>query len=277
MIGVFGKLALNTGLDAFQLYACQYGIMTIIMGLWFVFTRPGSLRITRSTFLKLVLQGIIGTSGTTVFFYLAIGEINVGIASMLLFTYPVFVSIFFMVSGIRKISTMGKIALFFALIGSLLVLDLFSAGQVSFSWKGILFGILSSLCYAFYNTFADLKLSTIEPSVITFYTSVVSFVTGLIIASDILTVVMGFNVEMLGYLFMLAVISGILPVILIYRGISLIGADKASIVSSSELPITVILAFLFLGERMNAFQLSGMVLIVAAVILLHTTEPREHL
>jgi drug/metabolite transporter (DMT)-like permease len=74
--------------------------------------------------------------------------------------------------------------------------------------------------------------------------------------------------ELFLYICELAVVSGILPIIFIYKGIKLVGADKASIVATSELPLTILMSFLVLGERMNIVQLSGIALIICSIIIL---------
>jgi drug/metabolite transporter (DMT)-like permease len=272
MIGIFGKLALNTGLDPFTLIVYQYGLMSILLIVYLLIKDPASLRISRKMLLYTAIQGIIGTAGTTVFYYLAIDQINVGVASMLLFTYPVFVNLFFMFTGIRKITRAGKISLVVAFIGSVLVLDVLSGGLDSLSALGIVFGLLSSLSYAFYNTFADLKLSGLSPVIISFYTSVVALLAGIALTPGVLARPIGWSLDLVACLLMLAVVSGIMPVLLIYRGIALIGADKASIVASSELPITIILAYFALNEQMNLLQISGIIMIVAAVLMLHRSD-----
>jgi drug/metabolite transporter (DMT)-like permease len=58
------------------------------------------------------------------------------------------------------------------------------------------------------------------------------------------------------------------PVIFLYKGIRIVGADKASIVANAELPITIVLSFLVLEERMGPVQLFGILLIMCSIILL---------
>jgi len=272
MIGIFGKLAMQTGIGPFELLVYQYALMAALSGAWLAAARPRSLRVPRRDLVHMVIQGLIGTGGTTILYYLALDRINVGIASMLLFTYPVFVNVFFMASGIRAITRIGKWALGIAFAGSLLVLDVLNIGLAGLSAAGVVFGLLSSICYAFYNTYADLKLSSVPPAVICFYTSLAAMTEGLILMPSIVASPPAVDVELVLYLIMLSVVSGILPVLLIYRGIAWIGADKASIVSCSELPLTIILAYFALGEQMNMLQLVGVALVIAAVLLLHRSD-----
>ena len=289
LIGVFGKLVLNTGLSAFELLFYQYVIMALILGGWILLKNPGDFRISRRMLINTLIQGSIGATGTSVFYYLAIERINVGMASMLLFTYPIFVNIFFIFSGIRKIGLGSKIALASAFVGSVLVLNIFSTGITGISGTGIILGILASFCYAFYNIFADLKLGGTKPVTISFYTSIVTLLIGGAIAPHAIVhfaAIANFGaagspnplfLKMLGYLALLALICGVLPTILMYKGIALIGADKASILASCELPLTIIFAFLILGEQMVLLQILGIALIVTAVLMLHKSDAGSRL
>ena len=53
----------------------------------------------------------------------------------------------------------------------------------------------------------------------------------------------------------------------INKGISIIGADRASITATSELPITILLSFCT-GRKMELVQLAGMLLIMCSIIML---------
>jgi drug/metabolite transporter (DMT)-like permease len=284
MIGIFGKLVLNSGFSAFELLFYQYVIMAAFLSGWILIKSPGDLHVSKKMLINLMIQGIIGAAGTSVLYYMALAKINVGMASMLFFTYPIFVNLFFIFTGIRKINLGSKIALAFAFIGSCLVLNIFTTGIAGISLAGIVLGILSSICYAFFNVFADLKLNTLKPITISFYTSMVTMIIGGILAPGALphfAAATGLGsgagptpllMAMLVYLAMLALICGVLPTILMYEGIARIGADKASILSSSELPLTILFAYLVLGEKMVLIQIVGIILIVAALLMLHRSD-----
>jgi drug/metabolite transporter (DMT)-like permease len=220
----------------------------------------------------MLIQGIIGGFGTSLFFYLAITKINVGMATMILFLYPAIVNIFFAFSGVRKIGKASIIALGMALFGSFMVLNIFGVEAFSVSTIGIIFGIGSCLSYAFYNIFADLKLSSFSPVTISFYSAISAFITSLIVSPSFFKFDINYSWELIGFFIALAFVSGIFPTILMYKGIYYIGADKASIVASSELPMTIILAYFFLSEKMSILQISGVIMIVASVLLLEKAD-----
>jgi drug/metabolite transporter (DMT)-like permease len=133
---------------------------------------------------------------------------------------------------------------------------------------GLVFGLLSSTAYAFFNIYAELKFKEAKPLVTTFYTSGIILATTLLVNPGFFNFDFVLSKEILFYIFELAVISGILPVVFLYKGIGIVGADKASIIATAELPITIILAFFILGEHMNVLQVTGIFFIIASIILL---------
>ena len=67
---------------------------------------------------------------------------------------------------------------------------------------------------------------------------------------------------------MLSLISGVLPVALLYTGIKNIGAVKSSIIANFEIPVSAILSYFFYNEKLNKFQIIGMFLVLTGIIIL---------
>jgi len=70
----------------------------------------------------------------------------------------------------------------------------------------------------------------------------------------------------------LSILSTVLPLLLYFHGAKLIGVGRASVISTVELPFTVLLAWLFLKETMTLRQVLGGILILAAILLLQLEE-----
>jgi drug/metabolite transporter (DMT)-like permease len=66
----------------------------------------------------------------------------------------------------------------------------------------------------------------------------------------------------------LGVLCMFIPGLLQSEGMRRVGAQRASIASTIGPPATIVLAVLFLGERLNAWQVLGSVMIVGSVLML---------
>ena len=268
LIAVIGKTVMNTGINVFDLLILQNIAAVLFMLSYFAVVDIKKLRLDRNNLKTVLVQGLIGSAGTTILFYLALERMNAGIASMLLFTHPVLVSIYFMATRTKKITVTNNLALISAFVGSLMVINVFNIDVAKTPLIGILFGVLSSTAYAFYNIYADVKLKENEPLVTTFYTTLTILLVTLVLRPGFFRFEFAMTAELLVYIGELAVVSGILPVIFLYKGINRVGADKASIVATSELPITILMSFFVLGERMGLIQLSGILLIMCSIVIL---------
>ena len=71
----------------------------------------------------------------------------------------------------------------------------------------------------------------------------------------------------------LAVACMFLPGLLQAEGVRRVGAQRAAIGSTVGPPTTIVLAALFLGERLNGWQLLGSVMIVVSVLVLSFAKP----
>lgn len=268
IIGVLGKNVINLGIAPLDLIVLQYAATILIMFGYFIFKDIKMLRLSKSELKSILIQGIIGSSGTTLFFYLALEKVNAGIASMLLFTHPVLISTYFLISKTKKINRINNTALLLAILGSVMVINLLAFDIAKTPIIGLLLGLLASASYAFFNIYAEIGFKEAKPLVTTFYTSGVILIVALLVNPGFFKFDFILSGDIVFYILELAVISGILPVVFLYKGIAIVGADKASIVATAELPITVLLAFFILGEKMNLIQIAGIFLIIASIILL---------
>lgn len=268
LIAIIGKTVMNTGINAFDLLILQNAVALLFILIYFAATDIKKLHLSAADLKTILIQGFIGSAGTTILFYMALQRMNAGVASMLLFTHPVLVSLYFMLTKTKRITVTNNLALLLAFLGSIMVINILNIDMTKTPLIGLFFGVMSSIFYAFYNIYADMKLKSFEPLVITFYTTLTSLAVTLMLHPGFFRLEFEFTTELMLYVSELAVVSGILPVIFLYKGINLVGADKASIVATSELPITILMSFLVLGEKMTLVQLTGIVLIIVSIIIL---------
>lgn len=272
-VTIVGKTLVTGGVHPLQITFYQYVFTVLILGIWLFLRNPGSLRRDVKTLCAFALLGIIGGGGTNLLYYSALQYLNAGLCAMLLFIHPVYITIFFAVTKIKKLKPINYFSVLLAISGAAIVLDIFN-GSLSLSGVGLSFGILSGVSYAFYNIFADLKLKAEDPNIINFYACLAAlmFATGLLTFSGI-----GFSIPLTSVpsVLLLACLSGIFPPYFFFKALQYIGSEKVSVVSSIELPVTLFLAFTILKEHMRPVQLLGVALIIFSSILLHRNESKK--
>jgi drug/metabolite transporter (DMT)-like permease len=75
----------------------------------------------------------------------------------------------------------------------------------------------------------------------------------------------------------IALVPGVIGTTAMLAGVGLIGPSLVSILLTLEPPVTVLLAWLALGERLSALQLAGGAVILAAMVLANRAATRPPL
>jgi len=268
---ILGKYILTAGTGAWALTFMQVVISTIVMFVVGTVKAPEGIR-AKYTVRKVdvkwfVLIALLGGIGTQLALYYCLERVDAGIGSMMLFLHPVVVCLFFMFSGVRRLTLINKIALVVVLMGSLLVLNIFGESH-KWTYTGILFGVVCFLCCAAFFLILDLKLSQYPITVIFFYDWGIAAVVMFILNPMVIKSIFDISPQLIALIVIISSVTTVLPSFLLAKGVMLIGAERATVIGTLELPITVLLAYLFLSEVMIPLQLLGVVLVVSAVAAL---------
>lgn len=268
LMGIIGSLLFKNGIITYDLMIMQSGVQILMIGTYYSFNKFKELKVSVEDLKIIGLQGIFGSVPVIIFYYTAIQRVNVSIACLLLFTNPIFVTLYYIIFE-KQQSNIGKIiAVITTFIGSILVLNISPNNFSNVDSLGILAGVISSISYAFYNIHADKKLKKYSPGTIIFYCTIVVFLFASIINIGFYSRLDQINFGLLKYPIFLTAITNTLPVVLSYSGIKIIGAQKASIIATGEIAFTMILSYFVLNEKLNGIQILGSILIVGAILSL---------
>lgn len=225
--------------------------------------------------------------------YLSIGLIPTGIALTLFFTYPLFAALLSWGLFGDRPSRLRWIVMAVVLLGSALTVPYGENAIHNFSWLGVAFGIGSSLAHAFYVVSVQKSLETLHPVSLTWMSfattlalSVLSLGVSLWVAQGIVGAIDPSGSTVLertqgtplnwtglwigGLLSAIATGSGHL---ILNFGIRQIGATAASMISSSNPALTVVLAWLTIQETLNQIQVLGVLLVTLSVASLSREHP----
>ncbi len=260
-LAILGRLAYDSGVDTFTLlflrFAIAFGIMLFIMAL-----KHESIP-ERNALVKLAGMGGIGYVAQSFCFLTAVRYASAGLVAFLLYLYPVFVAILSAVFLKKRISWQKWLALLIALIGIGLTVNP-QGGQP----LGIALAIASALIYSVYILTGSSVLRTVtalQSSTVIFGSAGVVF--------GILMCINGssFPTTSAGWYSIIAMslISTVIPVFTFLAGMKYVGPTNASMLSTIEPVVTVLLAGLFLEELLQpVILLGGILILVAAWIVI---------
>lgn len=262
-LSTFVKLAYSAGFTSSEVTGSQFLMGTILIWIAALFSKKKKLTLPKIG--KLLISGIpLGL--TSLFYYQSLQSLNASLAIIFLFQFVWIGSLFEWVFY-KKTPTLGKIiSIGILIIGSIFASGIIGEGIGEITWQGTGWGMLSALTYT---TFIFLS-SSVEKDTPVVQKSAL-FTTGGMITVFILSPPTGLLqlpvlMEIAPYGFYLGLLGVVLPPILFTIGMPHVGPGLGTILTSSELPIAVILSSIVLSEHVSMSQWIGVVLILGGIV-----------
>jgi len=267
----FAKVAYAAHVNVLTLLAVRYVIAAIFF--WVLIIRTGRGLPPRSTITRGLLLGMICQAGQTFLFASALTRIDASLAILLLYAYPVMITVAAVLIGRERFTLRRLIALAVASAGVALVLSGPRGGT------GDMLGIVLALGAAAVYTVTILTGHAILRATPPF-TLAALVATGAAMTfttAGVATRGFRFDFRPWGWLPIigLALCASVLATVSNYAGISRVGPTVASILGTMEIPLGVFIATLLLGERLFPLQIVGGLLVLSAVLLLQVRRIRS--
>ncbi len=258
---IFARFAYAAGTDPVTLLFLRFGIAALCMV--FIIPVKGFSLPSGRVFLVLVLMGAVGYAGQAFCYFTALTYASAGLVALLLYLYPALVTL--LAAGILKepISKLKIIALFLALIGTVLTIGPTGGGQL----LGIVLGFGAAFIYSFYIIVGS-KMTSQGTAI----SSSMVIITAAAVVYGVLIGIKGtaFPTTFIGWgsVIALALISTVLAIITFLAGLKRVGPTNAATLSTIEPVVTVVLAASILGETITSLRIIGGTMILLAVIVL---------
>jgi drug/metabolite transporter (DMT)-like permease len=267
-LGIFGKLASDAGANTASTLLVRFALAGLIFAV--VLRVSGRWTALRAMPRRVVLTGLgLGAFGYSLqsgLFFAAIDRLDVSMVALILYTYPAFVTVAAIGLGRAQASPRAAMALTVASAG--LVLVLLAGGGSGFEVVGALLALGASLTYTTYILVSDGVIADVDPfalALLVLMGASASFTVGGLATGSLDLALSG---EAWLWLALIALVSTVVAVSAFFAGLRRVGPSEAAILSTFEPPVTVVLAFLILGERLTVPQLAGGALVLAAVVML---------
>lgn len=270
LLATYVKLAYTDGFNIAEITVSQFviGIIGLLVLNLFVNKNEkiNEISSNKSNILKLVLAGTsLGLTST--FYYLAVQLIPVSIGIVLLMQ-TVWMGVVLDVILTKKMPSVGKIAaVILILFGTILATNmLFDVQKINFI--GIGWGLLAAISY----TVSVYTSGKIALGMHAFRRTIWMLVGGLIIVLIISfpSILEKFDWQIfVSWGIVLALFGTILPPVLFSLGMPKINLGLGAILSSVEIPVSVLMAYFLLHEQVNLYQWSGIILIMLTVIIMN--------
>jgi drug/metabolite transporter (DMT)-like permease len=275
-MAIFGKLAYQEGATVGTLLAVRFALAALLF--WALVARSGGLRrlrtISRRDIALALALGAVGYSAQAGAYFAALRRMDASLLSLLLYTFPAIVTVAAIALGRERFRPRTTAALALASLGLVLVLALPGTGALDA--VGTALAISAAVIYSTYLLVSEGVVSRVGP--LTLSALVCTGATATLTVAGVADGDLDLGAVSpagYGWLAAIAVISTVAAVGLLFAGIRRVGPTSASILSTTEPVVTVLLAFLVFGESLGAVQLLGGALVLGAAVVLTASARRS--
>lgn len=265
-LSILVKVAYRLGAEPLSTLGARYLVAAAIVWIALGAGSRGALRVGRRNVLRIAVLGLVGYGIASAAFFIALDRIDASLAAIILYTYPTMVA----AVSVRLFGepltrrTTSALALTFAGV-ALAVLA--PRAQAPPDLGGVLVCLIAPVGYAVFSVLSFRWRLEFKPEAIVAW--------GLPLAAVPIAVLGGparVARDIAGWPLAVWVVIGamaLFPTIgaigLYVRGMSRLGPPGAAIAATVEPVVTVLLAVVFLGERLGPSQWVGAALVVAGV------------
>lgn len=226
--------------------------------------------------LALFVIGGGGQSLVTYFSLSALAWMPAASLGFLFYTYPAWVAIFAAVAGVERLTPTRIAALALALFGITLMVG--APWDLALPWPGVWRALLSAVIYAAYIPLLHRLRGPLSPAAASAYLIAGAATIFLVAAhrdAGAIAPMFAATVVPLAWTYaaILAVYSTVISFLTFLRGLEVLGAVRAAILSTTEPLFTAVLALLVLRQPLGLPTLLGGACIVAAILVLERATP----
>ena len=224
---------------------------------------------------RLLAMGTLLTAAALLAF-LGLERVPASTFIVLFYTYPAMVAVMSLFMG-ERLSRQGWFALALTLVGMFLTVPDFSQGLGNNNLVGLILTLLNAFVVALYFIVSSRLLHGHTAMAQASAWSVMGALLPLLILAPLRTTIVPASANVWLNLGALVVVSTVFPIFFLNAGIQKVGPPRAAILGTVEPLLTIILAALFLGERLQPIQLLGGAFILASVVILQLSRPDKPL
>ena len=279
--GTVSKIILGSGVSAEQLTEVRCAGALVGLVAIATATRPASLRISLRELPLLGALGVVGLALVQWSYFFAIHRVAIGIALVIQFVGPILVALWARVVYHEHVRRRIWLSLACALAGLTLIVELWRADRPNSA--GLAAAAVAALSYAAYILLAETSVRRRDPISLSvwgfgfaaLFWSILApwwrFPAGRVDDSvSLLGNLSGTHAPVWALMLWMVVLGTIVPFLIIVTALRHITATRAGIVAMLEPVLAIAVAWAWLGEDLNAVQLSGAAVTLAGIALAQT-------
>lgn len=272
----------NLGNLNFDPFAISFFRTTIAAVFYFVYClkkKPNSLKVDSKGIIFFMIYGISALALTFISYNISIKYVSVSIATVLMFTCPIWVVILSHFVFKEEINKNKAIAIMLNLFGCVMISKGYEFGNFSLSLKGLVFGLISGFAFALQGILAKIVDKKYDKDCLLAY----SFLFGtlfLIFFVDFKNTANIFrNTNDMYFIIKNITVVGVCNTIIAngsyVKAVEYLEASVCSIIVSLELVVAAIVAYFVFNEGLEILQIIGMLMVIISIVVLNVKKKEK--
>ena len=276
-MGIFVRRLTDYGFSSIQIVAIRVTLAALIFCMLLLIKDPSGFRISVKDIPLFLGLGFGSILFFTVCYFTAITMMPLSTAAILLYTSPIWIMLMSVLFFREKLTGRKLLALVLAFAGCVLVSGISGEGM---TLPGLLVGLGSGIGYGLYSILGTVALRRYSPFTVTTYTFVFAALGSWLICRP---------AEMLAkfaaapdlpglvfFCFLTALVTAVIPFLAYTLGLRTVEASRAGILATVEPLVATLIGVAVFSEPLTLLSGLGMLLILAAVVLLNGKTESEN-
>lgn len=274
-MGIFVRRLSTYGFNSVQIVTIRLTLAALMFCILLFFKDRSGFRISLRDIPLFLGLGVGSVLFFAVCYFTAITMMPLSTAAILLYTSPIWIMLMSLLFFHEKLTGKKVAALLLAFAGCVLVSGISGEGM---TLTGLLIGLGSGIGYGLYSILGTVALRRYSPYTVTTYTFLFAAAGALLIChpADMLSKFSAAPAK--GSLFLLclltALVTAVIPFLAYTLGLRSVEASRAGILATVEPMVATLIGLIVYGEPLTVSSGLGIILILAAVILLNWTGGR---
>ena len=276
-MGIFVRHLADYGFSSIQIVAIRVTLAALIFCMLLLIKDPSGFRISVKDIPLFLGLGFGSILFFTVCYFTAITMMPLSTAAILLYTSPIWIMLMSVLFFREKLTGRKLLALALAFAGCVLVSGVSGEGM---TLTGLLVGLGSGIGYGLYSILGTVALRRYSPYTVTTYTFAFAALGAWLIcrpAEMLAKFAAAPNLPgLVFFCFLTALVTAVIPFLAYTLGLRTVEASRAGILATVEPLVATLIGVAVFSEPLTLLSGLGMLLILAAVVLLNGKTESEN-
>ena len=276
-MGIFVRRLTDYGFSSIQIVAIRVTLAALIFCMLLLIKDPSGFRISVKDIPLFLGLGFGSILFFTVCYFTAITMMPLSTAAILLYTSPIWIMLMSVLFFREKLTGRKLLALALAFAGCVLVSGVSGEGM---TLPGLLVGLGSGIGYGLYSILGTVALRRYSPYTVTTYTFAFAALGAWLIcrpAEMLAKFAAAPNLPgLVFFCFLPALVTAVIPFLAYTLGLQTVEASRAGILATVEPLVATLIGVAVFSEPLTLLSGLGILLILAAVVLLNGKTESEN-